>query len=257
MIEKLSRNSRLRKAVFGASAAAVALGMGATASAGGGYVSAGYSSGYYGGGYYAAGYKSHRGHHRGHGRRHHRHGGGGGKAAAIALGVIGGAIILNEIAEDRERERYARERYYEDRYARPANVYDDRGYDNRGYDSRGYDDDYYEDEYYDEEYDSDAEAGAYDGVYEEELDGGAPAVRPEPIRVSSAAAYETCLRHARTALGERGFVISAPYRPDTVEARGGAVLMTATVTAQRGGERWARAMSCEASETRVYRMELI
>ena len=80
---------------------------------------------------------------------------------------------------------------------------------------------------------------------------------PKPRTISAAAAYRTCLDHARNALGERGFVVSAPYQPDTVEDRGGALLMTATVRAQRGSESWARAMSCEASEARVFRLELI
>ncbi|GJL91421.1 hypothetical protein [Hyphococcus sp.] len=195
--------------------------------------------------------------HHGHGHGHHRHHGhgGGGKGAAIALGVIGGVIILNELAESR-----ARDRAYEERYAR-ARAYDDRYYDDRYEDDAYYGDDAYDDDYgdYDDE--------AYDD--DSGLAGGAPVGRapaygtpdtsydraPQPI--SAGAAYQTCLTHARRALSERGFVVVAPYRPDTVQDRGGALLMTATVTAQRGGERWSRAMSCEASESRVYRLELI
>ena len=196
--------------------------------------------------------------HHGHGH-HDRHHGGGGKGAAIALGVIGGVIILNELAESRARDRAYEDRYYRDRAQ--SRAYDDRYYDDR-YDDDAYygaeddyDDDY--DDYDDEDYDDSG------------LAGGAPADRgpaygtpdtsydraPRPI--SAGAAYQTCLTHARRALSERGFVVAAPYRPDTVQDRGGALLMTATVTAQRGGERWSRAMSCEASESRVYRLELI
>lgn len=238
-----------RKALLGAASALIALGAGAPAMAsGGGHVSVHYSSGYYGG-YHAAGYKSyrHRGHHRH--RRHHRHGGGG-KGAAIALGVIGGAIILNELAEDRARERYARDRYYDGYYdgrrdARSAEYY-----------GRAYDDDrYYGDNYggEDEQYEYDAYEDDYeDGALDNSLEGGGA-----PARITVDAAYQACLNHARGALSERGFVISAPYRPDTAVDRGGAWLMTATVTARRGPDRWSRAMSCEASGERVYRLELI
>ncbi len=211
-----------------------------------------------------------RGYH-GHGHGHHRHGGGG-KGAAIALGVIGGVIILNELSESRARERAYDDRYYGARA--PVRTYDDRYYNDRRYDDRyedryeddayyGADDDY--DDYADDDYDYDDDE-AYDGSG---LAGGGPVDRRPAYEapgagydralqpISSAAAYRICLDHARRALGERGFVVAAPYRPDTVEDRGAALLMTATVRAQRGGESWARAMSCEASESRVFRMELI
>lgn len=223
-----------RKLILSLAAASLALGAVSTASARGGH------------------------HHRHHG---HYHKGGGGKGAAIALGVIGGAIILNELAEDRARDRYYQDRYYRDRYydsrARER-AYEDGYYDGRA-DERGYDDNAYygdDDAYYDD--DGSGLAGG------EPAYGGPPAYEtPDtaydraPRAISAAAAYKTCLNKARSALGERGFVISAPYRPDTVEDRGGALLMTATVRAQRGPESWARAMSCEASEGRVYRLELI
>ena len=210
-----------------------------------------------------------RGYH-GHGHGHHRHHGhgGGGKGAAIALGVIGGAIILNELAEDRANDRY-RDRYYEDRYYREQardRAYED-GYYNGRADARRYEERYDDGAVYDDSYDD----GAYDdGAYDDSgLAGGEPldlgpayetpdtAYDRAPLPISASAAYRVCLDHARRALSERGFVVAAPYRPDTVEDRGGALLMTATVTAQRGGDRWSRAMSCEASESRVYRMELI
>lgn len=251
-----------RNVIMAAAVAALTLGVGAPAFAGG-YVGAGYHGGYYGGGFYAAGYKGyrHRGYHRYH-RRHHR---GGGNGAAIALGVIGGAIILNELAEDRARDRYYEDRYYRNRYR--ARDYE-RGYRDGRYDERRYSERYDDGAYYDDEPERfEDDAAGYDGeAYDDSgLAGGGPVlVTPgnsdydrAPRRVTAAAAYGTCLDHARRALGERGFVISAPYQPETVEDRGGALLMTATVRARRGGESWARAMSCEASESRVFRMELI
>ncbi len=209
-----------------------------------------------------------KGYHHGHRGHHHRHHGGGGKGAAIAFGVIGGAIILNELAEDRARDRYYEDRYYRDRYYESRareRAYEDGYYDGRAADSR-YDDRYGDNAYYG---DDDAYYGDEEGYDDSGLAGGGPVYdAPEyrtpdtaydraPRVISAAAAYQTCLTKARNALGERGFVVSAPYRPDTVEDRGGALLMTATVRAQRGGDSWARAMSCEASENRVYRLELI
>ncbi|MEZ5891955.1 MAG: hypothetical protein R3C58_02230 [Parvularculaceae bacterium] len=180
------------------------------------------------------------GHHRRHHGHYSHHHGHGGKGAAIALGVIGGAIILNELAEDR-----ARDRYYDDRYARDR-AYDD-GYSAGRRDSSRYDGRYEDDAYYGDDDDYDLAGGPSEYGYD---DRGAPSG-------SSAAAYQTCLDHARRALGDRGFVVSAPYRPDTADDLGGSWRMTATVRAQRGSESWARAMSCEASSSRVYRLELI
>lgn len=211
---------------------------------------------------FARGYHGHGHHPRHHG---HYHKGGGGKGAAIALGVIGGAIILNELAESRARDRYYEDRYYRDRARERA--YDDGYYNGRAdahrYDDR-YDDRYgdrYEDDaYYDDDYDYDDDDGLAGGG---PVDLGPSYDTPDtaydraPRAISAGAAYRVCLDHARRALGERGFVVAAPYQPDTVEDRGGALLMTATVRAQRGGDSWARAMSCEASESRVYRLELI
>ncbi len=234
--------SVFKKLTLSTAAAAMVLGVAAPAFAGGGH----YRYGHHGHGHY---------------KRHHGHGGG--KGAAIALGVIGGAIILSEVSKDRARDRYYQDRYYEDRY------YEDRAR------SRAYDTGYYNGR--DDQRRDDARYGdQYDGQYDEDayyddsgLEGGEPTYggpaydTPDtsydraPRVISASAAYQTCLSHARRALSERGFVVVAPYRPDTVEDRGGALLMTATVSAQRGSEQWSRAMSCEASEGRVYRMELI
>lgn len=248
--------TRNRKLLLAAAASATALGVAAPAAAGGYYGHVGYSNHYYGGHH---GYYGHRGYrHRGYHRRHH--GGGGGKAAAIALGVIGGAIILNEVAESRAERRAYEARYYDrydryDRYARRAQPAYDREAFKRGYE-----------EGYSEGRAADLEAGVNPGAprdlsngpsrkddLDARLDGG-----PEPIRFSAAEAYQTCMTHARTALGDRGFMLAAPPAPDTAEDTGGAWKMTATVSAQNpAGESWSRAMYCEADESRVYLLELI
>jgi len=224
-----------KKAILSATAAAVVFGLTAPAFAGGRY------------------------HHRGHNYHGHYHGhyyGHGGRGAAIALGVIGGAIILNEISQDRARDRYYEDRYYDEAYRRRAyqdGYADGRSDERRDGDARSYDDDF-----------GDDDGGPYDeGAYDDGLAGGPEDAAGEPYDrgglqpISARAAYQTCLDHARRALGERGFTVSAPYRPDTIEDRGGALLMTATVTAQRGPDHWSRAMSCEANEAKVYRLELI
>ncbi len=249
----MAKLSLVKKLSLSAAAAAMAMGMTAPAFAGGGY----------GHGYH----KRHHGHHYSYRHRHHR--GGGGKAAAIALGVVGGAIILNELSESRARDRYYQDRYYRDRYYDgQASAYN-RGYADGRYDGASRYEPYEDDAYYggepyaDEPYDDQAhdDSGLAGG---EPVDRGPVYSTPgaggydrAPRVISASAAYQTCLDHARRALGERGFVVTAPYRPETVEDRGGALMMTATVTAQRGADQWARAMSCEASEGRVYRMELI
>lgn len=235
-----------KKLVLAAAALFLSVGAGTSNAAAGGYY-----GGYYGyHGYYKhRPYYKHRRHHRRYGRyRHHR---GGGEAAAIALGVIGGAIILNELAENRARQRAYDARYYP--YRTPY-----RGGYGEGY-SRGFD------RGFDEGFDRGQDAGParpletpltrpsggddLDAV----LDGGPN----EAGRISVAEAYQTCLRRVRSALSERGFIVSAPFEPDTAEDIGGAWKMTATVLAQRGADDESRAMYCEADETRVYLVELI
>ncbi len=239
-----------RKVMFAAAAAAMAVGLGVPAAAGGYYGHVGYSNHYYGGHYRHHGYRHHYGHRRHYGRHH----GGGGKAAAIALGVIGGAIILNEVAESRARERAYEARYYDrydryDRYARRATPTYDREAFKRGYE-----------EGYSEGRAKSLEDGAPQDLRNDDvdsldtrLDGG-----PEPIRFSAAEAYQACMTHARNALQNRGFLLAAPPTPATAEDTGGAWKMTATVSAQNtAGESWSRAMYCEADESRVYLLELI
>lgn len=216
---------------FALAAAAVflALGAGAPAKAGGGhyYGHAGYYHGYYGKPYYGG----HRHYHRHYHRRHHR--GGGGEAAAIALGVIGGAILINEVAESRARERYYRHRYHRERYAARTTATP-----------------YYPTQTYDP---GPADGNLSDDALEGRLDGG-----PEPIRISIEDAYRACTRHARAALADRGFILAAPSAPETADDMGGAWKMTATVLAEdRRGQSWSRAMYCEADDNRVYLLELI
>jgi len=233
----------VRKFSLSMAAAAIALGAGATAFAGGYY---GNYYGGHGGGYYSAGYYS-GGHHGGHGysgRRHHRRGHGGGKAAAIALGVIGGAIILNEISEDR-----ARQRAYDDRYDRRY-----RRYSRRARPAYADDRDYIPQRDYDDApQDGNPGGDDLDARLEGRDDGG-----PAPIRLSYGRAYQACMSHARAALSNRGFILAGPARPETVEEAGRAWKMTANVTAQnQRGETWTRAMYCEADDNRVYLLELI
>ncbi len=256
----VSLNKRLKQVLISLTAAATVFGASAPAFAGGGGYSVGVYSGY-GGGYYAAGYRGHRGYHRQH-RRYHR--GGGGKGAAIALGVIGGAILLSEAARAEERQRYEEERYYRDRYYRDR-YYRDRYYDRyerRRYDDRDYEDRGYEDRSYlpEREYDDNGEGNTSDDALERELEGGAPlgADGPGPISISYRGAYDACTKHARRALSNRGFILAAPARPETAENVGGAYRITATVMAENNrGESWSRAMYCEADENRVYLLELI
>jgi hypothetical protein len=235
----------LRKSAIAAGALAMSLGAGAPALAGGYSAHFSYYSGYHGPSHYGYGHhygysRRHYGHHRSYGHYHH----GGGNAAAIALGVIGGAIIINELAESRARER-AYDRAYEERYVR-YDPYARRAAPLR-YDPPDYEDDYYAPE----------DLGPRDGALGEDdidrrLEGG-----PAPIRISALDAYETCTDHARRALSAQGYVLAAPAEPETAENLGDAWKLTATVLAEdrRGG--WSRAMYCEADEGRVYLLELI
>ena len=248
-----------------AAAALAAAGFGVTTPAaagkyGHGYYGHGYHGGYYGRGYYGRGYR--HGYRRGY--HHHRRKGGGGKAAAIALGVIGGAIILNELAESKAERRAYEDRYYDrryDRYSTRAAPSYDRGAFERGYREgleagrataapRDLRDGDFDDDLEDR-LDGAGGEGFQDNVFRN--DGG-----PEPIRFSAAEAYQACMTHARAALSERGYILAGPHVPDTAEDVGGAWKMTANVSAQnRTGDSWNRAMYCEADASRVYLLELI
>lgn len=270
----ISRTLKSRKLMVTAAVAATALAFSAPASAGGYYGHLGYSGHYGGGHYYNAGYR-HGYRHRGHRRHYSRgHRGGGGKGAAIALGVIGGAIILNEIAENNADRRAYDRRYYDrydryDRYStRAAPTYDreafERGYEQgyvRGRDAeaQAYPDQDFGDQDFGDQAPQDLRQGDVDErSLDQRLDGARFDGGPQPIRFSAAEAYQTCMTHARSALSERGYMMAAPAAPDTAEDVGGAWKMTATVSAQsREGESWSRAMYCEADASRVYLLELI
>lgn len=252
--DRTSKKRALRKLALSCAAVALSVGAGAPAFAKGGHH--GGHNGAYGyskSGHYGRHYKRH---HRGHYSRHHRHGGGG-KGAAIALGVIGGAIILNELAEERARQRYYEERYdrYYDRDARrSARLYED---DRARYDEH-YEDDYRDDQDY---WSEEPAVGARGDGLDDQLEGGGDydyAGRAPNRSLSADAAFRVCTNHARNALGDQGYVLAAPSVPETADDLGGAWKMTANVTAQNQyGDRWTRAMYCEADERRVYLIELI
>lgn len=239
-------SSLLTKSVAILAAASLTMGVGVSANANG------FHGGFYGGhgGFHKSGFVGSRGFSRSRGfssRRGFRRGGGG-KGAAIALGVIGGAILLSEAARADERRRYS-ERRYEDRYRDRYDSYrGDGGSFERGYEEglrRGR-----------EESGNTAAGGRepqLEGAGTRSIDGG-----PEPIRYSAADAFRTCTKHARRALSDRGFILSAPASPETAEDQGGAWIMTANVQAANNrGESWNRALVCEADADRVYRLELI
>ena len=246
-------NRRLQKFSIGLLAALTVAAFNTPASANGGYYGgygfygSGFHGGFHSGGFRSSGFRGRGFRGRGfrsrgfRGRGFRR--GGGGRAAAIALGVVGGAIIINELAEDRARSRSFDGRR-SDRFR--GDNYDDgfaEGFE-RGRESL------------EQPAERPAEIPSTNGRTDQDvdraLDGG-----PEPIRVDYGRAYDACLQQAREALGERGFVLSAPYKPATAENRGGSWVLTATVNAQRGADAWSRALSCEADSGRVYRLELI
>lgn len=236
--------SIFRHSIIAGALVALGLGLSGPAAAGGSHFSYGYYGPAYYGGYHYAGY-GYRGYGRGyrHGRRHR---GGGGKGAAIALGVIGGAIILNELAEDRARRQYYEDRRYDSYADRPRRPY----YDRSGLRAQPIETGYAGEETLPAE---NYGGAGEDADIDRRLDGG-----PEPIRLSAGAAYSTCIGHVRQMLADRDFMLAAPAQPDTAENIAGTWKMTANVTAQdQQGEEWNRAMYCEADEGRVYLLELI
>ncbi|MEM8770248.1 MAG: hypothetical protein AAGD92_01240 [Pseudomonadota bacterium] len=308
-----------RKWILSALVLAGVIGFSLPASAGGRYghgVHGSYYGGYYGGGFTRVGYRhgfrgrGFRGgrafYGRGFRHRRFRHGryhrrGGAGRAAAIGLGVVGGAIILNELAENRSRRRIYDDYYYDRRYRARAFSQGDQDAFQRGFEegyARGR-----TGALADGSLDSEAESEAFQRGFEEGLargrQGGADDFAPDdgvrapdaapstpvdefglddldsqldgarierrrndggpaPIRIAAGDAYRTCTQHARTALGDRGFILAAPASPETAEDVGRGWKMTATVSAQnQAGESWSRAMYCEADADRVYMLELI
>ncbi len=212
----------------------------------GGYGYGGYGRGYYGRGY-SGSYYSGRGHHRGHG------GLSGGEAALIALGVVGGAILIDRALDDRR---------YEDRR------YDDRNYRDRRYENRrgsrrdgAFDDDYYYQRdsrpYEDDDDGRVARSADYprDGVFdagEPELLGGSRAVGSAG-RVAVNAAFRECVAETRGAAGAGGLTVAMPGAPTEVqELADGSVRMVAQFRASNGrGQDWTRRFVCEADERGV------
>jgi hypothetical protein len=226
--------------------------------AGGGYYygqSRYFDRGFHGGyGYFRSGYYGPR--YYGHGRygRHYRGRGGisGGEAALIAVGIIGGAILIDRALDDR-RERFD-DRYYDDRRDR------DRYYDDRRR-SGAFDDDYYyqrDSRPYD--YDDDIRSAqredlgrdrAFD-TGEPELLGGEP--RSGSLdRVAVNAAFRECVAETRGAAGAGGLNVAMPGAPTEVETLAdGSVRMVAQFRASNArGQQWTRRFVCEADERGV------
>jgi len=280
---KLSSFSRV---LCAGAAFLTAFGAAATAFAGGGHYR-GHSGDHHSGsvqvhaGFHGGGHRGHfRGHRRGHNyRRGHHRGHGridGGEAALIALGVIGGAILINEAIEsDRRRDAY------EPRY---------RGYDPRRddyYYRRGYPSGAEYDSAYPENYADSGDSGLQrtptprrapepapepsPGAASDPLDdallGGAapepvtrqPASRQDGVSFPVRIAYRECANEARNAAHRDGQIIAMPAEPTRIEQIGpDRVRLTADLTAQpqRGGQ-YLRVLTCEADRQGVTFLELI
>lgn len=205
-----------------------------------------YGHGYYGRGYYSGG-RYGRGHYRGRG------GLSGGEAALIAVGIIGGAILIDRALDDR-RDRYD-DRYYDDRR------YRDRDYDDRRRRAGAFDDDYYYQrdsrpyEYDDEIRSARADDFSRDeprGAGEPELLGGEP--RSGSLdRVAVNAAFRECVAETRGAAGAGGLTVAMPGAPTDIETLAdGSVRMVAQFRASNArGEEWSRRFVCEADERGV------
>jgi len=205
--------------------------------------------GYYGGyDYYAPRYYGHGYYGGGRHWRHHRGRGGlsGGEAALIAVGIIGGAILIDRALDDR-RDRYE-DRFFDDRRYRDdrrrADAFDDDYYYQR--DQRPYEDDYRSARGADDPRDDVFGAG------EPELLGGAP---PSGAisRVAVNAAFRECVAETRGAAGAGGMQVAMPGAPTSVEKLAdGSVRMIAQFRASNArGQEWTRRFVCEADERGV------
>lgn len=243
-------------------AAALALAAVSTpAFAGGGYYyghGRHFDRGFHGGhGYYGPRYYGPR--YYGHGRygRHYRGRGGisGGEAALIALGVVGGAILIDRALDDR---RYDNRRYDDRRY---DDRYDDRRYDDRYRGAGAFDDDYYyQRDSRPYEYDDDARfARGADLPADEVFRAGEPellgAERPQGSvdRVAVNAAFRECVAETRGAAGAGGLTVAMPGTPTDIETLAdGSVRMVAQFRASNArGQEWTRRFVCEADERGV------
>lgn len=212
----------------------------------------GFHGGYgnYGARHYGQRYYSHgrygRGYYRGRG------GLSGGEAALIALGAVGGAILIDRALDDRNDrydDRYDDDRQYRDRYGddrRRAGAFDDDYYYQR--DSRPYEDD------------SEIRAARradlpredYADIGEPELLGGEP--RSGSLdRVAVNAAFRECVAETRGAAGAGGLTVAMPGAPTDVETLAdGSVRMVAQFRASNArGQEWSRRFVCEADDRGV------
>lgn len=149
---------------------------------------------------------------------------GSGKAAAIALGIVGGAVILDGIFRAAP-------------YGRSC------GNTPRGY-ACGYAGGYREGYA-----DGHAVAGEYARVTDGFTAGALPGAgqNPEPDNAPVDGIYRSCIRHIRTGLAEKGFIVSVPAVPDTVAFSDAGREITASVMLDRAGESLLRQMICTTS----------
>ena len=253
-----------RSALFAATSIATAFAF--SPAAAGGYWHSGprvHANIHYAGGYHVRPYRGYYGPRRHFRRgRHFRRHRGGGDAALIALGAIGGAIILNEIIEDDRRR--------DDRIDRRHRSYNPR-----------FDDYYYRrgEEY---RYDPDIDQAIDEGrgridrqsapdaqparpverdQLDEELLGGEEALAPSravEARVPVDRAYRACAAEARDAASRDGQFIAMPAEPTDIDViSDDYVRITADLTAQdQRGRQFLRTLTCEADLERITFLQL-
>ena len=209
--------------------------------------------GFHGSRYYGPRYYGHgrygRGYYRGRG------GLSGGEAALIAVGVIGGAVLIDRALDDRRGrydDRYYDDRRYRDRYSddrRRAEAFDDDYYYQR--DSRPYDDEVRSARGADLPRDDLPRDGRFDAGEPELL--GAGRAGGDLDRVAVNAAFRECVAETRGAAGAGGLTVAMPGAPTDVETLAdGSVRMVAQFRASNArGREWTRRFVCEADERGV------
>lgn len=236
---------RIQIGLVFAAACGLAVGLSSPASANGGHFGVYGSHGFHGGGYYHSGkhFRGGRGFRRGrhYGRRGFRKGRG--DAALIALGVIGGAILLNEIVEEDRRRDYENRRR-EDRRYRAYDPERDNYYYQRGetrnaarIDASSQDQNPYR------------PAPPRDDL---ELAGG------DGVSFSVQRAFEACAVEARQAAHRDGQFIVTPATPtDIVQIGVDQVRISAALTASdQHGRQPLSLLTCEADAERITFLQL-
>ncbi len=214
------------------------------------------------GGHHASGHGGHNGHHSsrrhgghgrhhgGHGNRHHSgssyygggygygysHHGHGGDAALIALGVVGGLILIDSAIDGSRRDSY-------------NSSYGNSSYGNQGYGSPRPSSEYY--------YRQSSPAAENSDDIELALEGGdAPYSADYP---SEQRAFNACTKRARASLKDRGLMVATPAVPNSARQTGDGVWrFEADFTTQdRDGGQWLRVMTCEANNDGIRLLELI